>query len=113
MAEASLPADDDVRKVMPLTGVDGAAAKKGLEESGGDITMTINKLLDDIDIEFDVGAPVVKQVMLLTTFTESLRFLFQDNSFPEVEVIEIAEEPTRDQKEYTFLSDDQVGHRKG
>lgn len=104
MAEASLPADDDVRKVMTLTGVDGAAAKKGLEESGGDITMTINKLLDDIDIEFDVGAPVVKQVMLLTTFTESLRFLFQDNSFPEVDVIEIAEEPTRDQKEEAFLT---------
>ena len=99
MAEASQPVDDDVREVMTLTGVDEATAKKGLEESGGDMTKTINKLLDDVNIEVDVGAPVVKQVMLFKIFTASLRFLFQDNSFPEVEVNEIAEEPTTAQTE--------------
>ena len=52
----------EARKVMILTRVDEATAKKGLEESGGDMTMTINKLFD---MEVDVGAPVVKQVMLL------------------------------------------------
>ena len=86
MAEVSRPADDDFRKVMALTGVDEATAKKVLEESGGDMTTTINKLLDDL--EDDMGAPVVNQVMLSTLFYSSLSFLFQDNSFPEVEVIE-------------------------
>ena len=67
MAEVSRPADDDFRKVMALTGVDEATAKKVLEESGGDMTTTINKLLDDL--EDDMGAPVVNQVMLSTIFT--------------------------------------------
>ena len=62
MAEVSRPADDDFRKVMALTGVDEATAKKVLEESGGDLTTTINKLLDDL--EDDMGAPVVNQVLL-------------------------------------------------
>ena len=62
MAEVSRPADDDFRKVMALTGVDEATAKKVLEESGGDMTTTINKLLDDL--EDDMGAPVVNQVLL-------------------------------------------------
>jgi len=74
MAEVSRPADDDFRKVMALTGVDEATAKKVLEESGGDMTTTINKLLDDL--EDDMGAPVVNQ----------------DNSFPDIEVIETAGE---------------------
>ena len=100
MAEASQPADDDFRKVMTVTGVDETTAKKVLEESGGDMTMTINKLLD---LEVDEGAPaqVVNQVMLLTA---SHRFLFQDKIFPEVEVevIEIAEEPATAQMEEAF-----------
>ena len=62
MAEVSRPADDDFRKVMALTGVDEATAKKVLEESGGDMTTTINKLLDDL--EDDMDAPVVNQVLL-------------------------------------------------
>ena len=62
MAEVSRPADDDFRKVMALTGVDEATAKKVLEESGGDMTTTINKLLDDL--EDDMGALVVNQVLL-------------------------------------------------
>ena len=46
MAEPSPPGDDDLKQVITLTGVDEASAKKVLEESGGDMTMTINRLLD-------------------------------------------------------------------
>ena len=53
MAEPSPPGDDDLKQVIALTGVDEASAKKVLEESGGDMTMTINRLLD---LEVDVSA---------------------------------------------------------
>ena len=67
MAEGNRPSDDDFRKVMALTGVDEVTAQKVLEESNGDMTSAINKLLDDL--EDDMGAPVVNQVMLSTIFT--------------------------------------------
>ena len=75
MAEASQPADDDFRKVMALTGVDEATAKEVLEESSGDMTTAINNLLDNL--EDDMGAPVVNQVMLSTIFTAVSYFCFR------------------------------------
>ena len=80
MAEVSRPADDDFRKVMALTGVDEATAKKVLEESGGDMTTTINKLLDDL--EDDMGAPVVNQVALSTIFTAISDFCYRTTASP-------------------------------
>jgi len=71
MAEGNRPSDDDFRKVMALTGVDEVTAQKVLEESNGDMTSAINKLLDDL--EDDMGAPVVNQ----------------DNSIPDIEVREV------------------------
>jgi len=66
MAEPSPPGDDDLKQVITLTGVDEASAKKVLEESGGDMTMTINRLLD-----------------------------LEDKSSAEVEVVEIVEESAK------------------
>ena len=51
MAEARQPAYDDIRQVMNLTGVDEATARKELEETGGDMTRTINNLLDNLEVE--------------------------------------------------------------
>ena len=73
MAEARQPAYDDIRQVMNLTGVDEATARKELEETGGDMTMTINNLLDDLEI--DRRGPVVNQVMFFTTITVSQFFV--------------------------------------
>ena len=73
MAEARQPAYDDIRQVMNLTGVDEATARKELEETGGDMTMTINNLLDDLEI--DRRGPVVNQVMIFTTITVSQFFV--------------------------------------
>ena len=75
MAEGNRPSDDDFRKVMALTGVDEVTAQKVLEESNGDMTSAINKLLDDL--EDDMGAPVVNQVMLSTIFTAVSNFCFR------------------------------------
>ena len=73
MAEARQPAYDDIRQVMNLTGVDEATARKELEETGGDMTMTINNLLDDLEI--DRRGLVVNQVMFFTTITVSQFFV--------------------------------------
>ena len=75
MEEVNRPADDDFRKVMALTGVDEVTAQKVLEESNGDMTAAINKLLDDL--EDDMGAPVVNQVILSTIFTAVSNFCFR------------------------------------
>ena len=62
MAEAGQPSDDEVRKVMNLTGVNETTARMAMNESAGDMTMAINQLLDDLDV--DMSREVVSQVML-------------------------------------------------
>ena len=80
MAEGNRPSDDDFRKVMALTGVDEVTAQKVLEESNGDMTAAINKLLDDL--EDDMGAPVVNQVVLSTFFTAISDFCYRTTASP-------------------------------
>ena len=80
MAEGNRPSDDDFRKVMALTGVDEVTAQKVLEESNGDMTSAINKLLDDL--EDDMGAPVVNQVVLSTFFTAISDFCCRTTASP-------------------------------
>ena len=73
MADASQPVDDDLRKVMAITGVDETTAKKVLEESGGNMALTINRLLD---MEVDVGiAQVVNHKMLLMILQQVIDFV--------------------------------------
>ena len=73
MADASQPVDDDLRKVMAITGVDETTAKKVLEESAGNMALTINRLLD---MEVDVGiAQVVNHVMLLIILQQVIDFV--------------------------------------
>ena len=73
MADASQPVDDDFRKVMTITGVDETTAKKVLEESGGNMALTINRLLD---MEVDVGiAQVVNHKMLSMILQQVIDFV--------------------------------------